>query len=166
MKVVGPVHKTDVNGVVLNVNDLENVQQEFNRLIDIKDATGVLLQQMVSGIELFIGAKKEENYGHLVMCGLGGIFIEILQDVSSAFSPITKQEANYMIESLKGHKIFDGVRGGEPLNKALFIEIIQRVSALLKLAPEIEELDLNPLLAKDVAIIAVDARISVKHFSS
>jgi acetyltransferase len=162
MKVVGPVHKTDVNGVVLNVNDLETVQQEFNRLIDIKDATGVLLQQMVSGIELFIGAKKEENYGHLVMCGLGGIFIEILQDVSSAFSPITKQEATYMIDSLKGSKIFDGVRGGAPLNKALFIEIIQRVSALLKLAPEIEELDLNPLLAKADNIIAVDARISVK----
>jgi succinyl-CoA synthetase beta subunit len=162
MKVVGPLHKTDVNGVVLNVNNLETVQQEFNRLINIKDATGVLLQQMVSGIELFIGAKKEENYGHLIMCGLGGIFIEILQDVSSAFSPITKQEATYMIDSLKGHKIFDGVRGGKPLNKALFIEIIQSVSALLKLAPEIEELDLNPLLAKDNAIIAVDARISIK----
>ncbi|MCB9359996.1 MAG: acetate--CoA ligase family protein [Flavobacteriales bacterium] len=161
MKVVGPVHKTDVNGVVLNVNDLETVQQEFKRLTNIKDATGVLLQQMVSGIELFIGAKKEENYGHLVMCGLGGIFIEILQDVSSAFSPITKQEATYMIDSLKGHKIFDGVRGGDPLNKTLFIDIIQRISALLKLAPEIEELDLNPLLAKDDAIIAVDARISV-----
>ena len=162
MKVVGPVHKTDVNGVILNVNDLETVQQEFNRLIDIKDATGVLLQQMVSGVELFIGAKKEENYGHLVMCGLGGIFIEILQDVSAAFSPITKQEATHMIDSLKGHKIFDGVRGGAPLNKELFIEIIQRVSALLKLAPEIEELDLNPLLAKAANIIAVDARISVK----
>jgi len=162
LKVVGPVHKTDVNGVVLNVNDLETVQLEFNRLIDIKDATGVLLQQMVSGIELFIGAKKEENYGHLVMCGLGGIFIEILQDVSAAFSPITKQEATYMIDSLKGNKIFDGVRGGKPLNKTLFIDIIQRVSALLKLAPEIEELDLNPLLAKEDAIIAVDARISVK----
>tara|TARA_R110001592_G_scaffold52046_4_gene159630 strand:+ start:7709 stop:9769 length:2061 start_codon:yes stop_codon:yes gene_type:complete len=162
MKVVGPIHKTDVNGVVLNVNDIETAQQEFNRLINIKDATGVLLQQMVSGIELFIGAKKEENYGHLVMCGLGGIFIEILQDVSAAFSPITKQEATYMIDSLKGRQLFDGIRGGAPLNKELFIEIIQRVSALLKLAPEIEELDLNPLLAKDYTIIAVDARISVE----
>lgn len=162
MKVIGPVHKTDVKGVVLNVNDLETVRQEFNRLIDIKDASGVLLQQMVSGIELFIGAKKEDNYGHLIMCGLGGIFIEILQDVSAAFSPITKQEATHMIDSLKGHKIFDGVRGGAPLNKDLFIEIIQRISALLKLAPEINEIDLNPLLAKGENIIAVDARINVK----
>ncbi len=117
---------------------------------------------MVSGVELFIGAKKEENYGHLIMCGLGGIFIEILQDVSAAFSPITKKEAAHMIDSLKGHKIFEGVRGEEPLNKDLFIEIIQAVSALLKLAPEITELDLNPLLAKGDNIIAVDARIAVE----
>lgn len=162
MKVVGPLHKTDVNGVVLNVNDLETVEKEFKRLIKIEQTTGVLLQQMFSGVELFIGAKKEENYGHLVMCGLGGVFIEILQDVSAAFSPITKLEAQHMINTLKGHKIFDGVRGEKPLNKQLFIDIIQRVSALLKLAPEIEELDLNPLLAKAENIIAVDARISVK----
>jgi len=161
MKVVGPLHKTDVNGVVLNVRNIESVSKEFNRLFNIKDATGVLLQQMVSGVELFIGAKKEPNYGHLIMCGLGGIFIEVLQDVSSAFSPITYNEAEHMINSLKGNKIFDGVRGGAPLNKEKFIQIIQSISALLKLAPEIEELDLNPLLAKGEEIIAVDARISI-----
>jgi len=165
MKVIGPVHKTDVKGVVLNVNDITTVETEFNRLININGATGVLLQQMVSGIELFIGAKKEENYGHLIMCGLGGIFIEILQDVSAAFSPITEQEALHMIDSLKGHKIFDGVRGETPLNKNLFVEIIQRTSTLLKLAPEIEELDFNPLLAQDNKIIAVDARISIKKIN-
>lgn len=162
MKVVGPIHKTDVKGVVLNIDSVEKVKTEFNRIMSINGATGVLIQEMADGIELFIGAKKEENYGHLLMCGLGGIFIEILQDVSSAFSPITQKEAYRMVDSLKGAKIFEGLRGEEPLNKELFVDIMQRVSALLKLAPEIQEIDLNPLLAKGKKIIAVDARIAIQ----
>lgn len=162
MKVVGPVHKTDVNGVVLNVNSLEQVEIEFNRLINIKDATSVLLQQMLSGTELFIGAKHETGYGHLVMAGLGGIFIEVLQDISSAITPVSKIEAEQMIARLKASQLFEGVRGMDPIDKNEFIDIIQRVSALVKLAPEITEFDLNPLLATKKGIIAVDSRICVE----
>ncbi len=161
MKVVGPVHKTDVNGVVLNVNSAKQVQEVFNRLISIKDATSVLLQQMLSGSELFIGANHEPNYGHLVMAGLGGIFIEVLQDVSAALSPVSEQEAAQMINRLKSRALFDGVRGMDAISKPQFIDIIQRVSALVKIAPEIVEFDLNPLLATKNGIIAVDSRICV-----
>jgi len=162
MKVVGPVHKTDVNGVVLNVNSLEQVENEFERLINIKDANSVLLQQMLSGTELFIGAKHEPSYGHLIMAGLGGIFIEILKDVSSAISPVSEKEAAQMICRLKSNQLFEGVRGMDPISKTEFINIIQRVSALVKLAPEIIEFDLNPLLATKNGIIAVDSRICIE----
>lgn len=162
LKVVGPVHKTDVNGVVLNISSIEEVTTEFKRLMTIDGATSVLLQQMLSGTELFVGAKYEEGYGHLIMAGLGGIFIEILKDISSALTPVSKQEAELMINSLKSKQLFEGVRGMDAINKDEFIDIIQRVSQLVMLAPEIIELDLNPLLATKNGIIAVDSRICIQ----
>jgi len=163
MKVIGPVHKTDVDGVVLNVRSVKQVEEVFNRLIQIPETTAVLLQQQLSGIELFIGAKHEENYGHLVMAGLGGIFIEAIQDVSSAISPVSKNEALQMIQRLKGKLLFEEeLRGKKGIDKLEYANLIQRVSALVKLAPEIVELDLNPLLATTKGIIAIDSRICIK----
>ena len=162
MKVVGPVHKSDVGGVVLNVKDDETVAAEFDRLMAIKDATGVLIQPMISGTELFLGAKSEDNYGHLVMAGMGGIFVEVLKDVSVGLAPLTKFEAEEMIKNLKSYKIFEGVRGQEPINQEKFAEFIVRLSKLVTVAPEIFEMDINPLLASGNNITAVDARIRIE----
>ena len=161
MKVIGPVHKTDVGGVSLNVADDNTLITEFNRMIKIKDTTAILLQPMLSGTEIFIGAKREGNFGNLVMCGLGGIFIEVLKDVSTAMSPVGKVEAQRMIKSLRGYKMIEGARGMEGVNEALFIDAIRRVSALCMAAPEIEEMDLNPLLGNAKEVVAVDARIRI-----
>ena len=162
MKVVGPVHKTDVGGVVLNVTDEETMIVEFNRMMNIPGTHAIMLQPMLTGIQIFIGAKREEKFGHLVMCGLGGIFIEVLNDVQSALSPVSKSEAKIMISSLKGYKMIKGSRGIEGVNEAIFIENIRRVSALCNAAPEIYEMDLNPLLGNSKQIIAVDARIRIE----
>ncbi len=162
MKVVGPVHKSDVGGVVLNVKDDNTVSAEFDRLMAIKDATGVLMQPMISGTELFLGAKSEDNYGHLVMAGMGGIFVEVLKDVSVGLAPLTKFEAGEMIKNLKSYKIFEGVRGQEPINQEKFAEFIVRLSKLVTVAPEIFEMDINPLLASGNNITAVDARIRIE----
>lgn len=161
MKVVGPVHKTDVGGVSLNVNDVERVEKEFNRMINIKDTTGILIQPMLSGVELFIGAKHEENFGHIILCGLGGIFIEVFKDTAAALSPVNKQEALKMIRSLKSYKIIQGVRGNEGVDEDKFADIIVKLSALLEIVPEIKELDLNPCLGSKNNVIAVDARIRI-----
>ena len=165
MKVVGPVHKSDVGGVVLNVKDETQTAKEFERMIQIKDTTVILIQPMLSGTELFMGAKAEPKFGHMILCGLGGIFIEVLKDVSAGLVPLSKPEAIGMIKSLKGYHIFKGVRGQEPISEDLFAEIMLRLSALLEAAPEISELDLNPLLGKGEKIVAVDARIRIdkKH---
>jgi acetate---CoA ligase (ADP-forming) len=162
MKVVGPVHKSDVGGVVLGVGSPEQVIAEFNRMIAIQDTTAILLQPMLQGTELFAGAKKEGDFGHLVMCGLGGIFIEVLKDVSVGLSPVGSDEAFRMIRTLKSYKIIQGVRGQKPIHEKAFAEAIWRLSALLEAAPEITELDLNPLLGNENGVVAVDARIRIE----
>ena len=162
MKVVGPVHKSDVGGVVLNVKDQVGVLAEFDRMILIKDTTAILIQPLLSGTELFAGAKFEPKFGHMILCGMGGIFIEVLKDVAAGLSPLSKDESLAMIRSLKSYKIIQGVRGQKGISEAAFADILCRLSALLEAAPEIIELDFNPLLGKEEKILAVDARIRIE----
>jgi len=159
MKVVGPVHKSDVGGVVLGVKDEATVRREFARMMKIKDTTAILLQPMLSGAELFVGAKRDEKFGHVVLCGMGGIFIEVLKDTAAGIAPIGLPEARAMIGQLRSKKILDGVRGQEPVHREMFAEVVSRVSALVDVAPEIFEMDLNPLLGNARGVVAVDARI-------
>ena len=161
-KVVGPVHKSDVGGVTLNIRTPEHLALEFDRMMKIQDATGVMVQKMLKGTELFIGAKYEQRFGHVVLCGLGGIFVEVLKDVSSGLAPLTYGEAYSMIHSLRGYKIIEGTRGQKGLNKQRYAEIIVRLSTLLRFATEIKEIDINPLLADDKDVVAVDARILIE----
>ena len=162
MKVVGPLHKSDVGGVVLNITDEETVINEFNRLIKIKDTYAVEICPMLFGTEVFIGAAKEENFGHQILFGLGGVFVEVMKDVHTTLAPVNKEEAKSLIYKLKGYKILEGIRGNEPVNIDKFAELVARISALVMTAPEIAEMDLNPLLATSKAIVAVDARIIVE----
>jgi len=162
MKVVGPVHKSDVGGVVLNVKDNETVAAEFERMMQIKDTTAILIQPMLSGTELFVGAKREDKFGHMVLCGLGGIFIEVLEDVQAGLAPLSIEETHNMIQKLNSYGIIKGARGQEGVNENMFAEIVQRVSALVSVAPEIFEMDLNPLLGSKDKVVAVDARIRIE----
>ena len=162
-KVVGPVHKSDVGGVTLNIRTAEHLALEFDRMMQIPDATGVMVQKMLKGTELFIGAKYEERFGHVVLCGLGGIFVEVLKDVSSGLAPLSYGEAYSMIHSLRGYKIIKGTRGQRGLNEQKYAEIIVRLSTLLRFATEIKEIDINPLLADEHSVTAVDARIRIER---
>ena len=161
-KVVGPVHKSDVGGVTLNIRTPEHLSLEFDRMMKIEGATSVMIQKMLKGTELFIGAKYEERFGHVVLCGLGGIFVEVLKDVSSGLAPLSYDEAYSMIHSLRGYKILKGTRGQQGINEEKYAEIIVRLSTLLRFATEIKEIDINPLLANDSDIVAVDARILIE----
>lgn len=166
MKVVGPIHKSDVGGVKLNVPDLEEAQQTFDEMMRIPDAVGVLLQPMLKGIELFAGVKKEDGFGHLIMCGMGGIFIEVFKDVSVGLSPLSRDEIGEMISGLKSYKIIRGTRGKEGIKEEAYADIVQRLSALVEVAPEISEIDLNPLLGNMDQVVAVDARIRIEKQAS
>jgi len=162
-KVVGPIHKSDVGGVALNIRTPEHLALEFDRMMKIQDATSVMVQKMLKGTELFIGAKYEERFGHVVLCGLGGIFVEVLKDVSSGLAPLSYAEAYSMIHSLRGYKILKGTRGQKGINEQKYAEIIVRLSTLLRFATEIKEMDLNPLLADEKNVVVVDARIRIER---
>jgi acetyltransferase len=162
IKVIGPVHKSDVGGVTLNIKSEAHLVAEFNRMMKIKGVKGVLLQEMLNGTELFIGAKYEPRFGHVILCGLGGIFVEVLHDVSSGLAPLTFNEAYSMIRNLKSYKIIQGARGQEPINENKLAEIIVRLSSLLRFAVEIKEIDLNPLIGNAKGITVVDARINIE----
>ncbi len=162
MKVVGPLHKSDVGGVTLGVKDLETVEREFDRLMAIKDTYAVEMYPMLDGTEVYIGAMRDEKFGHQVFFGLGGIFIEVLKDVESALVPVSKDEVLEKLKNLKGYKILEGVRGQAGVNLDLYAEQVVRVSALVQAAPEIAEMDLNPLLGNPKYVTAVDARIRLE----
>lgn len=161
-KVVGPVHKSDVGGVALNVRSAEHLAMEFDRMMKIEGAKAIMVQKMIKGKELFIGAKYEPRFGHIVLCGLGGIFVEVLKDVSSGLAPLSYEEAYSMIRSLRAYKIIKGTRGQKGLNEQKYAEIIVRLSTLLRFTTEIKELDINPLLADEDNVTAVDARIRIE----
>ncbi|WP_457615749.1 acetate--CoA ligase family protein [Lutibacter sp.] len=162
MKVVGPIHKSDVSGVILAINSKKMLLESFQKLMAIKNATSVLIQPMKKGTELFVGAKKEGNFGHLILCGLGGIYIEILKDISTCLSPVSPEEATAMIQNLKSYKLIKGYRNKEGVNQAIFTDIILKISELVTIAPEISELDLNPLLGNASEVFSVDARIKIE----
>lgn len=162
MKVVGPVHKSDVGGVALNVDNFDKVASEFDRMIVIPETTAVLIQPMLKGQYVYVGANYEPNFGHMILCGMGGIYIEVLKDIQSGLSPVSAGQASQMIKRLKSYGIIRGIRGQEGINEDIYSNVISRVSALCEAAPEIMEMDLNPLIGNMKQLVAVDARIRIQ----
>ncbi|MGQ9620730.1 MAG: acetate--CoA ligase family protein, partial [Bacteroidales bacterium] len=152
MKAIGPLHKSETGGVFLNVSDMKSAEKILSRLFMIRECQKVIVQKMIYGTELYAGLTYEENFGHLLLAGLGGIFIEVLKDFSYELVPVTQQSALKMVKSLKGYQIIKGARGKEGVNEMVLVEIICRISELAVIAPEICELDLNPLIGTMTSI--------------
>ena len=161
MKVVGPVHKSDVGGVALGIDNDIDLMEHFQRMLKIEGATAVLLQPMLEGLELFIGAKYEQGFGHIILCGLGGIYVEVMKDMASGLVPLSHAEAGRMIRSLKGFKMLEGMRGQAGINISAFEEILIRLSVVLNQNESIAELDLNPLMGRGDQLHVVDSRIRI-----
>lgn len=161
LKVEGIAHKTEVHGVILNIHTEESLIKHYRQLMDIENATGVLMQEMVRGNELFIGAKFEEKFGHLVLVGIGGVFLELLKDVNVGLSPLNHEEVRNMVRGLKGYKIIEGYRGKPGVDEEALIDIVLQVCALLDAAPEIKEMDINPIIGYGEDLKATDVRIKI-----
>ncbi|MEM3143226.1 MAG: acetate--CoA ligase family protein [Candidatus Nitrosotenuis sp.] len=159
MKIASPqiIHKSDAGGVKVGVANEQQVRDSFD--VIIKNAKkydkkaqikGVLVQEMVKGgKELIIGSKQEPGFGPVIMLGMGGIYVEVLKDVTFRLAPVTNKEADNMIDSIKTKKLLDGVRGEKPADKKKLSDLIQRLSALVTDFPEIKELDMNPVLVME-----------------
>jgi acetyltransferase len=173
LKIVSPdvVHKVDAGGVVLDLHDEDEVRKGYSKmLLDVKEnipdvnIDGVLIQKMITGgKETILGMMMDPSFGPLVMFGLGGIYVEVLQDVSFRIAPISDLDAHEMIKSIKSYQLLAGVRGEEPVDMEALEEYIQRISRLVEDFPEIEEMDINPFVVfeKGKSCTVLDARIKV-----
>lgn len=161
MKVIGYVHKTEMDGVRLNIRSKEEMCSVFKEWINLTSVTGVLVQEMIKGEELYAGSVKQGEFGHLVFCGFGGVFLELLNDTAQALAPLQIKEVQEMVHSLKGYPIIKGYRNRPPLAEEKFIDTIIRLGALVHISPKILELDLNPLMATETSITAVDIRVII-----
>jgi len=170
MKVASPdiLHKSDIGGVRLNVRDADQVRDLFDLLIYraqryMPDAQiwGVLVQEMVAkGKEVIIGVNRDPQFGPLLMFGLGGIYVEVLKDVTFRIAPVSRQEATEMIDEIRSYHLLRGVRGEKPSDLEAIIDAILRISQLVTDFPEIVEMDVNPLMVHEAGrgAVAVDMR--------
>jgi acetate---CoA ligase (ADP-forming) len=166
------VHKTDVGGVRLNLQDEVAVRHAFaeirNRLAEdsqLEAMDGVLVQPMIAGgVELMIGVTQDPSFGPLMGFGLGGIYVEILKDVCFRITPITDHDAREMVRSIKGYRLLEGYRGHPSADIEAIEDLLLRISRLVEEVPEIAELDLNPVMALSPGhgCLIIDARIYLK----
>jgi len=169
LKIASPdiVHKSDSGGVKLGLKSVSEIRMAYREIMDaIKKQNpcavieGVTVQKMAkSGIEVIVGASKDPQFGPVLMFGLGGVFVEVLKDVSFRIIPISRKDAREMIEEIKGYPLLQGYRGKKPADLPALIEILFKISRLMEENPEIKELDLNPVIAYEKGALAVDARI-------
>ena len=161
MKIVGPLHKSDVGGVRLGINNEKDFRKNFDELMQISSAQAVLIQAQKTGLELFVGVKKEAGFGHLILFGIGGIYIEVLKDFQAVLAPAGLAEIHQKIKQLQMYPVLKGIRGEQGINIDAFAGLIKKISDLVHTYPEIEELDLNPVLADQRELYIVDSRIKI-----
>ena len=156
MKINSPGHKSDSGGVVLNINSLNEALKAFKR---IRIPEGVLVQEQVKGIELIVGIKKDPVFGQVLLAGMGGVFTEVLKDVSFRVCPFSKKDAREMLQELKSFKVLQGYRG-KSVNLKGLINLLVSISKIA-VKKDIKEMDINPLIASGNQFFIVDARLSL-----
>jgi len=175
LKILSPdiIHKSDVGGVRIDVKDAKEVQESYQAIIaNVKKykknarIQGIFIEEFApKGVEVIIGALKDPQFGPALMFGLGGIFVEVLKDVSFRVAPITKYDAQEMIQEIKGYPILTGIRGQEARDIKALMDILLKVSKLVMDYPVINQLDLNPIFSYPKGAKCVDARIILEELS-
>jgi len=163
LKIFSPdiLHKTDIGGVILDIEDRESLSAAWDKISKLTKSkkADILIQKQEKGTEVIIGAKRDPVFGPVIMFGLGGIFAEALKDVSFRLAPISKKEAKEMISEIKGSKILKGYRGQKPVNLLKLEEILLSLSELITKEKNVKEVDLNPVIVNDKKAIVVDVKI-------
>ena len=172
LKIVSPdiIHKSDSGGVKLGLQNAAQVGKAYTEIMAAAKKAGkkarihgVSVQRMGKpGVEVIMGMTKDPQFGPVLMFGLGGVFVEILKDVAFRIVPLTRRDASEMIREIKGYPILEGHRGQEPANIAILEDLLLKLSDFVDKTPEIEELDLNPILAYSDGAVAVDSRVILK----
>ncbi len=176
LKISSPeiTHKTDSGGVRLSLDNMKEVKSAYHEITggvlkQYPNATiqGVSVQKMAKpGTEVIVGTSKDPQFGPVIMFGLGGIFVEVLKDVSFRIIPLGRKDALEMIEEIKGYPLLQGYRGKESVDIPALTEIILKISRVMEENPEIKELELNPIMAYKKGALAVDGRIILEEKAS
>ena len=170
MKIVSPdvIHKSDVGGVILNIKTGSEAEDAFRKMEGIRKRTGcrlegVRMERMApQGTETIMGAKRDPQFGPVILFGLGGIFVEVFKDVSFRVAPITRDDAMEMITELKAYPILKGIRGRRPSDTEGIVDSLLKVSSMMMDVAEVKELDLNPTIVYEKGCRIVDARVILK----
>ena len=164
-KIVSPkvMHKSDVGGVIPGIKGDEGLKNAFSRLSGIEGFDGMLLEEMVTGIELIIGAKVDYQFGPVVLFGMGGTGVEIYGDTSLKMAPLDQETVQSMVKNLRAHKLLEGYRGAEPINLQELTRMMLSFSELImELEDHIESIDLNPVMCNSKRCMVADARFILK----
>jgi acyl-CoA synthetase (NDP forming) len=164
-KVVSPqvLHKSDRNGVVVGIESERTLTETFTRLSQIEGFAGMLVEEMLSGVELIVGAKVDYQFGPVILLGIGGTGVEIYRDVALRMAPLAKKDIESMIRGLKAHQLLEGYRGSEPVNLEELVRLLGIFSSLaMDLQERIDSIDLNPVICSSSRCVVVDARIILK----
>ena len=164
-KVVSPraLHKSDVGGVAVGINSDEKLSETFARFSKFDGFTGMLVEEMVSGVELIVGAKIDYQFGPVILLGMGGIGVEIYRDTTLRMAPLKEKDVDSMLKDLKAHQLLEGYRGSEPVNLAKLKVMVAAFSDLvMELEGFIQSIDLNPVLCSSKRCVVADARIILK----
>ncbi len=165
MKVVSPriVHKSDTNGVAVGIGSDGDAAETFNRFSRMDGFAGVLVEEMISGLELMVGAKIDYQFGPVILLGIGGTGVEIYRDVSLRMAPLRQADVESMIKDLKAFRLLEGYRGSEPISQSKLTRLLVTFSGLVMGLHEfIESIDLNPVICSSNKCVVADARIMLK----
>ncbi len=155
------IHKSDVNGVHINIKNEKELKEVYKQISKISKVDAYLVQKHYQGHYVIVGMKRDKQFGPVIMFGLGGVFVEILDDVSFRIAPLAMQDAKKMIKEIKAYKILEGARGQKKANLKLLTQIIVQISKLAIQNEQIKELDLNPIIINDKEAVAVDVRMFI-----
>ncbi len=168
-KVVSPkvMHKSEKGGVEAGIENEEQLRKTFNRFIQMESFSGMLLEERLWGVELIVGAKIDFQFGPVILCGIGGIWVEIYRDVILKMAPLSAKDIDPMMRCLKGRRLLEGYRGSEPVNlKELRRLLLTFSDLIMDLESLIESFDLNPIICSPTRCVVADARIILKRSSS
>ena len=164
-KIVSPkvVHKSDIKGVVVGTKTPQELIEVYQRFSQVEGFAGMLIEEKVSGIEVIVGAKMDDQFGAIILLGMGGTSAEIYRDVSLRMAPLNAIDIASMVKCLKAHELLEGYRGSDPINLDELVKTLQTFSAfVMDLQEEIESIDLNPVMCSSTRCVVADARIMLR----
>ena len=164
-KIVSPkvVHKSDTKGVVVGIETQRELMEVYKRFSQAEAFAGMLIEERVSGVELIVGAKMDDQFGAIILLGMGGTSAEIYRDVSLRMAPLSPIDIGSMVKCLKAHELLEGYRGSDPINLGDLVKTLHTFSAIvMDLQDEIESIDLNPVMCSSTRCVVADARIMLR----